>query len=115
MLNGEAHYFLLYTRETSSHLSLTKHFVLPSGKYCCMHPAVSCFFFFFTRGIVFRQDYGQLSEILSLLPKGVIVMALKATASKSSILKIVSFLKISNPYVISSSPHKKNIVYVIKN
>ena len=45
-----------YQRNFIALLSLTKHFVLPSGKYCCMHPAVSCFFFF-TRGIVFCQDY----------------------------------------------------------
>ena len=42
-------------------------------------------------------------------------MALTATASKSSKMKIVSSLKMINPHVISISPHKKNIVYIVKN
>lgn len=69
----------------------------------------------FLRGVNFRQDYGRLGEILSLLPKEVKVMALTATASKSSRMNIVSSLKMTNPHVISVSPHKKNMVYFARN
>lgn len=66
------------------------------------------------RGKSFRQDYGRIGEVLSLLPDGVNVMALTATASVSSRTSIVSSLMMRNPHIISISPHKKNIVYFVR-
>ncbi len=74
---------------------------LSSIKYMYMH---TC------RGETFRPEYKQLREIRGLFPPGVNTMALTATASCSTHSDIVSTLCMEHPVVISTSPHKKNIM-----
>ena len=68
---------------------------------------------FFLRGDDFRTDYGRIGELRALLPPAVNVMALTATATKSSRAKILHSLRMVRPTMISLSPHKKNIVYTV--
>lgn len=58
------------------------------------------------RGESFRPEYKK-----ALIPSDVNIMALTASATCSD---IVATLCMDNPAVISTSPHKKNIKYVVK-
>lgn len=53
----------------------------------------------------------MLGEVRSLIPTRVNIMALTATATKSTRQKVVSILGMINPVVVSISPHKPNILY----
>lgn len=53
----------------------------------------------------------MLGEVRSLIPTGVNIMALMATATKLTRQKVVSILGMINPVVVSISPHKPNILY----
>ena len=61
-----------------------------------------------------REDYSKLGEVRSLIPTSVHVMALSATATATTRAKIIDTLCMDKPHVLSVSPHKKNIVYVVK-
>lgn len=50
----------------------------------------------------------------SLIPTDVHIMALTATAMSKTRANIVHILCMEDLYVLSLSPHKKNIVYVVK-
>ena len=65
------------------------------------------------RGDDFRTDYGRLGELRAIIPPIVHVMALTATATKSSREKIMRSLRMINPVVVNLSPHKKNVVYTV--
>lgn len=65
------------------------------------------------RGDSFREDFGRLGELRSILPPKVNVMALTATAThtlRSSILKTLGMV---DPFIISKSPHKENISFSV--
>ena len=66
------------------------------------------------RGDSFRKNFSQLGGIRSLIPSTVRVMALTATATKSSRRAIVHKLRMVSPTVISVSPNKPNIMYHVK-
>ncbi len=53
----------------------------------------------------------MLGEVRSLIPSGVHLMALTATATVPTRQKVIRILGMKNPAVISRSPHKPNMVY----
>lgn len=65
------------------------------------------------RGETFRKEFSKLGEIRSLLPEGVHLMALTATATKTSRRDICRKLGMVNPFILSHSPNKQNIKYSI--
>ena len=73
------------------------------------------FLFIFCRGEQFRKEYSRLSEVRSILPRNVNVMALTATATKSLRNEVSALLSMENPVVVSDSvcPDKKNIKYLV--
>ena len=66
------------------------------------------------RGERFRKDYSHLGELRALIPPHVHIMALTATATIKSRQAIVTSLGMDSPFVISVSPHKKNVLYVVR-
>ena len=65
------------------------------------------------RGTEFRKEFSNLGEVRSLIPEHVHCMALTATATKTSRKTICSVLGISKPAIISESPNKPNIKYIV--
>ena len=65
------------------------------------------------RGETFRGALLHLGEIRSILPEGVPIMALTATATKTLQMKVSRILGMHGPTVISISPCKKNILYAV--
>ena len=70
--------------------------------------------FLLCRGESFRQDYGKLGELRSVVPDGVKFMALTATASPLTREGIIQSLFISQPRLVYATPQKKNIIYIVK-
>ena len=70
--------------------------------------------YYFCRGESFREDYGKLGELRSVVPDGVKFMALTATASPLTREGIIRSLFMNQPKLVYATPHKKNIVYVVK-
>ena len=67
------------------------------------------------RGESFHKEYSHLGEIRSLIPASVHMMALTATATQQTRSKIITKLCMEHPFIMSISPHKKNIVYIVGN
>uniref|UniRef100_A0A1X7TE05 DNA 3'-5' helicase n=1 Tax=Amphimedon queenslandica TaxID=400682 RepID=A0A1X7TE05_AMPQE len=65
-------------------------------------------------GIKFRPDFSRLSEIRSLLPQKINVLALTATATLTLQKEIMSSLGMVDPVVIEVSPEKHNLHFSIK-
>ena len=65
------------------------------------------------RGNFFRTEFSHLGEIRSLLSSSVHVMALTATATKTSRRAICRVLGMQAPLIISESPNKPNIKYSV--
>lgn len=70
--------------------------------------------FFAHRGDSFRREFANLGEISSLLPD-VHIMALTATASKSTRKEISRSLGMKRVLLISQSPNKQNIFYCLNS
>ena len=64
---------------------------------------------FIYRGKEFRVEYSYLSELHSLIPCDVHVMALTATASDTVVSHIIRDTGMINPVMIQISPDKKNL------
>lgn len=62
----------------------------------------------------FRQDYGRLVELWSLVCPGTPYMACTATATHSIYKEIVSSLEMTNSVRVSHSPYRSNIFYDVK-
>ena len=67
----------------------------------------------FNRGETFRGTLLRLGEIRSILPEGVPIMALTATATRTLQHEIARILGMCGPTVISVSPCKINIMYAL--
>lgn len=65
------------------------------------------------RGKQFRKEYAHLGEIRGLLPNGVHIMALTATATKYTRKYICKSLSLVDPVMILRSPEKDNIVFKV--
>ena len=68
----------------------------------------------FCRGETFRKEFSNIGEARSLLPPGVCMMALTATATKSTRQHVCQLLGMVHPFVVSVSPNRKNIKYILK-
>ena len=55
----------------------------------------------------------RLGEVRSILPHNVHVMALTATATKTLRRDVCDVLGMENPVLVSASPDKDNIKYVV--
>ena len=67
------------------------------------------------QGETSRQDFAQIGELrsLSILPAGVNIIALMATASNSLRKQVMRTLGMKNASTISVSPNKVNIKYTV--
>lgn len=65
------------------------------------------------RGDTFRPEFSHLGEVRSIIPDNVHVMALTATATKTTRAEIIKILDMQTPMIISTSPHKENLVYSV--
>ena len=70
---------------------------------------------FLCRGDTFRTQLSRVGEVRSLMPGGVNVMALTATATKSVRQAVCRILGMKNPHIVALSPCKKNIMYAARN
>ena len=61
----------------------------------------------------FRKAFAKIGEVRSLIPSNVNVMALTATATISTRTHVCEKLSMVNPVVISQSPNKLNIKYIV--
>ena len=66
------------------------------------------------RGESFRTEFAKLGEVRSLIHESVRIMALTATATKSSRRKICQTLGMVKPDIIAVSPNRPNIEYKIE-
>ena len=67
----------------------------------------------FYRGVSFRKEFSNIGELRSLLPS-VNMMALTATATRSTRNEICHSLGMKKPCIVSQSPNKPNIFYEVK-
>lgn len=65
------------------------------------------------RGDTFRREFSNLGEVRSLLSQDVNVMALTATATKTSRKEICRVLGMRWSVVVAESPNKSNIKYSV--
>ena len=66
-----------------------------------MHTSSCC-----CRGDSFRKEFYNIGEVRSLLPKGVHIMALTATATKTTSEEICKILGMNDAIIIAESPDK---------
>ena len=66
------------------------------------------------RGEYFRREFSNLGQVRSLIPSTVNIMALTATATKTTRNKIIAILGMLSPKVVSVSPEKSNITYWVR-
>lgn len=64
-----------------------------------------------TWGEKFRRSFSKLGELRSLIPSGVNIMALTATATTTTFEIVKEKLSLSNPVLVSTSPFRNNIAY----
>ena len=57
----------------------------------------------------------RIGEIQSLVPEGTSMMCLTATATKQLCEEVATILRLRRPYVVTISPSKSNIMYVVKS
>ena len=72
-----------------------------------------CLYLTLCRGENFRKEFANLGEVRSLIPETVRIMALTATATKISRREICRTLGMTHPKVVSVSPNKPNIKYIV--
>ena len=71
-------------------------------------------YFILCRGDDFRVAFARIGDLCSVLPEGVHILALTATAT-SDVLKVVKArLSLDDPIVIGVSPNRVNIKYYIE-
>ena len=67
----------------------------------------------FSRGESFRKEFSQLGELRSLISEHVHVMAITATATRSTRKVIFKQLNMIQPKIIYVKPVKNNITYAV--
>ena len=88
--------------------------VLKNGNLTCLLIYYSCSIIAIPyRGDSFRKEFAKIGEVRSILPLKVNVMALTATATKSTRQVVCKKLGMRNPVVINQSPNKTNITYSV--
>lgn len=68
---------------------------------------------YFSRGDSFRKEFSHLSEIRSIVPENVHLMALTATATLATRKFIIKNLSMQKPAIVYVPPVKGNIVYYV--
>ena len=71
------------------------------------------FIFTVFRGDSFRKAYAHLGDIQSLLPSGVNVMALTATATSDTYKIVCQLLLFMDRVIIGCPPNRQNIMYEV--
>ena len=66
---------------------------------------------FYFRGDSFRRTLERIGEIQSILPDGVPVIALTATATTQLGNEVIKIIGMYKPQVVAMSPNKENIIY----
>ena len=66
------------------------------------------------RGQTFRTVLDRIGEVRSILPEGLNIMALTATATKTLWYSVSRTIGMHNPFIIAISPCKKNLMYSVK-
>ena len=61
------------------------------------------------------MEFARLGEVRSLIPSHVNVMALTATATKATRKAVVKRLSMKSPEIISITPDKPNVLYIVKD
>ncbi len=82
---------------------------------CIVHSNLSCNdnkLHWFT-GDIFRKEFSQLSEVRSIVPDTVNLMALTATATLATRKYVISNLCMQRPYIVDVPPAKCNITYYV--
>lgn len=65
------------------------------------------------RRSTFRREFSNIGDVRSLIPDNVHVMALTATATRQSQHDICQILGMVKPKIVSLSPNKPNIKYIV--
>ena len=65
------------------------------------------------RGETFREEFLHLAEVRSLIPENVRMMALTATATKSTRQAVCRIVVMIRPVVVSEPPNRPNIKYIV--
>ena len=68
---------------------------------------------FYFRGDTFRTVLERIGEVRSILPHGINVMALTATATKTVRYSVSKIIGMRNPFVLAIPPCKSNIMYSV--
>ena len=71
------------------------------------------FFSFVKRGETFRKEFMAIEEVRSLIPTHVNLMALTATATKTTQRELCRLLGMVQPKVVSLSPNRAKIKYAV--
>ena len=66
------------------------------------------------RGEEFRKEFSKIGDVRSILPDNIHVMALTATATRSTRKVVSRRLEMVSPKIVSVSPNKSNIKYIVK-
>ena len=78
-----------------------------------MYLATAGILFYCFRGMNFRRAFSHLGEIRSIIPENVHVMALTATATKTTRQFIIKKLNMYNPVIVSITPMRNNLIYFV--
>ena len=65
------------------------------------------------RGEKFRTEFSHLDEVRSIIPETVRVMALTATATKSTRKFVINSLSMQMPEIVYVPPARENIVHAV--
>lgn len=65
------------------------------------------------RGEAFRREFAQLGELRSLVPPGVHMMAMTATATNATRKAIFKSLHMIKPKIIYIKPARENLIYAV--
>jgi len=66
------------------------------------------------RGESFRKEFSELGDVRCLIPESVRIMALTATATRSTRQAVVKVLNMVHPKLVCISPNKTNIKYHVR-
>lgn len=66
-------------------------------------------------GDQFRRSFARIGNLRSLLPKGVNVLALTATATEETLAVVIKRLSMHNITVVAMPPCRDNICYILKS
>ena len=77
------------------------------------YPFPSLFVYAYTYRKDFRQAFGRVGVIRSLIPAATNVLACTATATEEIYLDVTNVLSMEKPHVIAMPPERPNIMYSV--